>query len=72
MAMVKLSYWVHLLIGIVAQYIQIQQSSINFYCQSTTDLVALPIESSSSVDVKTLVADVIDTVYDSDDEDALG
>ena len=28
--------------------------------------MALPIDSGSSVDVKTLVADVIDTVYDSD------
>ena len=46
-----------------------QQTYPQFYCQSTTDLVALPIESSGSVDVKTLVADVIDTVYDSDAED---
>ena len=33
--------------------------------------MALPIESSGSVDVKTLVADVIDTVYDGDAEDHL-
>ena len=46
-----------------------QQSYPQLYCQSTTDLVALPIDSGSSVDVKTLVADVIDTVYDSDDEE---
>ena len=31
--------------------------------------MALTIDERSSVDVKTLVADVIDTVYDSDDED---
>ena len=47
----------------------LQQSYPQLYCQSTTDLVALPIDEQYSVDVKTLVADVIDTVYDSDDED---